>query len=425
MPNNNQPPNGTGGFLDKLASELYDLAKKGLTSDGKLDNLSALSIAEQAKKMILMYKLMVSSSIQEIKLASDISKYLESMYALFTLMVLGFNPLSKEDKEGLNSILNTISAESLRSVESIFSTESIQLSSLLYGMKEPTDYTSKKPRIGKTASTEARRPYRQPYPPTSNDNTNDDDDDDDSKDKDKLRLEESRFASKIESMSNKAFPTIINLSLNGKSGKISIPLAIKVNSYSMKTEEIKFTIESCLSGKHASLLRFIKWKSGELSTLSYIFGTDILKRDKEMFKKLGRNPWIMDLLVRKAKSKGHKFLKNLHDNGYNGKASDLVTDIDIKDLPPIGSLVLTKSDLVSASRLNASNFTKNDNFIKRLMDDLFLMCLGIVDIELENVTFFFRGYVSPFIYSFDELSKGSKDPNQSLYDAMQTLARKV
>lgn len=51
----------------------------------------AMSISEQARKSIMVYPVLISSSIGDTKIAQNITKYLEIQYAVFTLLAVGIN----------------------------------------------------------------------------------------------------------------------------------------------------------------------------------------------------------------------------------------------------------------------------------------------------------------------------------------------
>ena len=59
------------------------------------------------------------------------------------------------------------------------------------------------------------------------------------------------------------------------------------------------------------------------------------------------------------------------------------------------------------------------------MQDAFLLCLGIVDTDLEQVSFFFMGYKEPFVVTFKELENKGDNPDEDLYKAIATLSKKV
>lgn len=450
----------------EIAHDLADLGKDATNNVGKVANAlskteKVKSIAEKAKRSVMMYKVLLSGGIREIELATKINKYLENMYSCFTLLVLGYNPTtSASDNSGLNSIISSVSAESfgsnvtdqktLKTQEAAFAEASREIS---FGNEARTEESSK-PRIGKSAivSTEADD-FDQGYDTghamgfklgkqeaekelingkgslfkagmeyalREQQNT-----------KEKQQILETAFADKVKA-ANKGEPTIVNLNVTTAAGSsIKVPLAIKCNMYAIGTEELRLLIESGISGKATSFLRRMKWRSGEISTLAWIFGTDLAERDKKLYAKLGRNPFYIELQKRKMASKAgwwKRFLDNLRGKDVD-KTDSTDKAFEISgyrgDIPPTSALVATKEDIVAATRLNISHFTKNEGFIAKFMQDAFLLCLGIVDTDLEQASFFFMGYKEPFVVTFKELENKGDNPDEDLYKAIATLSKKV
>ena len=458
------------------ASELGSLAKE--TGKTALDMATTAydervqSIAEKARRSVMMYKVLMSAGIRDAQLAGYINKYLENMYSIFTLITLGYNPVAN-DNNGINSIVDSVSAESLK-FENLFSNDPMRRaysSEMLYF----ADHTkSSGPRIGRNFSAEADpydQGYNAGYRQGKNDEQNslrreefeyrkkkDDKDRQDRLDKDTRdrqdrldkdayqrtrdtvqdmkdlaknnRMEELRFIDSVSKNTINAYPTIISMKVTVNYKSYNIPIAVKCNVYPIGSEELRLLIESGISGKPSTMLRKIKWRSGEISTLDYIFNTDIAKRDKKLYEKLGRNPWYQELQKRKTASKAGFWTKILasvsgkYDREENSKAQAVLTGYR-GDIPPTASLVVTTDDLVSATRLNLEHFTKNDGFIEKFMKESFLLAFSIVDLAAEQVKTFFMGYKNPFIISFDDLKKEAGDPNKALYDSLRDLARKV
>ena len=450
----------------EIAHDLADLGKDATGTVGKVSNAlskteKVKSIAEKAKRSVMMYKVLLSGGIREIELATKINKYLENMYSCFTLLVLGYNPTtSASDNSGLNSIISSVSAESfgsnvtdqktLKTQEAAFAEASREIS---FGNEVRTEESSK-PRIGKLAvvSTEAddfdlgydtghtmgfKLGKQEAEKELKNGNTSlfkagmEFALREQQNTKEKQQILETAFAERVKA-ANKGEPTIINLNVTTAAGSsIKVPLAIKCNMYAVGTEELRLLIESGISGKATSFLRRMKWRSGEISTLAWIFGTDLAERDKKLYAKLGRNPFYIELQKRKMASKAgwwKRFLDNLR--GKDNKDRDTADKaFEISgyrgDIPPTSALVATKEDIVAATRLNISHFTKNEGFIAKFMQDAFLLCLGIVDTDLEQVSFFFMGYKEPFVVTFKELENKGDNPDEDLYKAIATLSKKV
>lgn len=456
-------------MISDIVEIAHDLSELGKDAGGTVGKVSTAlsktekvkSIAEKAKRSVMMYKVLLSGGIREIELATKINKYLENMYSCFTLLVLGYNPTtSASDNSGLNSIISSVSAESfgfnvtdqktLKTQEAAFNEASREIS---FG-NEVRIESSSKPRIGKSAvisteaddfdlgydtghtmgfkfgKQEAEKELKNgntslfkagmEYALREQQNT-----------KEKQRIIETAFAERVKA-ANKGEPTIVNLNVSTAAGtNVKVPLAIKCNMYAIGTEELRLLIESGISGKATSFLRRMKWRSGEISTLAWIFGTDLAERDKKLYAKLGRNPFYIELQKRKMASKSgwwKRFLDNLRGKDiYKLDTTDKAFEISgyRGDIPPTSALVATKEDIVAATRLNISHFTKNEGFVAKFMQDAFLLCFGIVDVDLEQVSFFFMGYKEPFVVTFKELENKGDKPEEDLYKAIATLSKKV
>lgn len=428
--NNN---NGTG-FLNFVKDNYKQIATGVM--DLATSKYVAKSIAEQAKRSIMMYKVLESASIGQVPLASDIGKYLESMYGIFTMIMLGYNPMAANNSD-VSDIIDSISAESYNplKVDGYDTKKAIESAMTTYEFKEAA-----KPRIGKHAmSTEVTDAYR-------SDKENAKRDSNKKKtnvqavsywDKDGLHVDtknnaaaneisQASFVNKLDN--SKSTPTIINMTLELSDGsKCIIPIAIKANCTGIGSEELRLLLESAMEGKPWNYLRFVKWRTGEISTMAWIFGTDLADRDAKIYKKLGHNPWYIELQQRKLASTGNAFIKHFAVSVAKDDAYKELKDLTgyKGDIPPTMSLIVTKDDLISATHLDISHFTKNESFVKQIMKTLYLLCFGIVDMEAETVTFFFLGYREPFYQTFSDLQKGYKDPNQTLFESINELARKV
>ena len=95
MANDNNPNKGSGTMND-IAVLLKDMASNSF--DYMSGKYRAKSIAERARKSIMMYKVGVSASVGDLEIATKIGKYLETMYAIFTMINLGYNPVAKKGK---------------------------------------------------------------------------------------------------------------------------------------------------------------------------------------------------------------------------------------------------------------------------------------------------------------------------------------
>jgi hypothetical protein len=373
------------------------------------DLMQAKSIAAQARENIFMYRVGISQSVGDVKLAIAINKYIETMCGIFTLIVSGVNPIASSNSE-IKDIIKNISAEAFNSQKSI---EHLNLMKSIERLSIPYDYSEVKtlPRIGRNAvaSTEASpilnahgNPYPSSNPPPSSSP---------SPTASNQWSIDTRFVEKLEKFPG--YPTIIKITFNVHGGTIVVPIAIKASPQAIGSDEMVMFIESTLSGRAYHFIRFFKWRSGEITTSQYLLGTDIAERDKRLYQSLGRNPIYIEFMKRKANSKFNGSLKAIKDNKSN-------------TIGPTGSLIVTTDDLVKASKLDVRRFTKNNEFIQRIMEQTFIMCFGIVDIPMEIVNFYFMGYKDPFRLNFAELGVGTAiDSNKQLEQAILELSRKV
>jgi len=424
------------GLMD-LGSDVYSVAKENNFK------ARAMSIAEKARKSIFMYKVLLSAGIQNIDVASDITKYLESMYAVFTLISMGYNPVAK-DNSGLSSIIKGVSAEGLNALnfKDVLDPRAYSLEMMYIG--EPGK--SAGPRIGKNASTEALNDKGVYVDITGNDKDLQYGDEINKNINDLKKIgtvsgdvrASDVFVRRLDQMNSNAYPTIINLScsVGDRKDAVQIPVAVKANAYGIGTEELRLLIEAGIGGKAGSFLRKLKLRSGEIDLIEYIFKTDEAKRDKKLYESLGRNPWYRELQKRKNLGKQGFWSKVLGKRLTNNNIKNDTADKAYKDamelvntttscVPPTASLIVTKEDLVASTRLSIEHFTKNDGFIKKFMEESFLLAFGYVDMVEEKLVTFFLGYNNPFEISFSELKKRSKDPNEALYETLKNLSRKV
>jgi hypothetical protein len=362
-----------------------------------------------------MYRVGMSQSVGDVKLAIAINKYIETMCCIFTMIVSGINPIAKSNDD-IKGIIKKISAEGIGpkniSAKNINISDKIRISAedidprnisveymnILDRMKcLSTDYdigfneTKPLPRIGKNAvSTEGIVLYKKTVSKWHVDG---------------------KFSEKLDKYP--AYPTILKITFTIGSGEVVVPVAVKASPQAIGSEEMKMFIESVLSGRSFKFIRYFKWKSGEINTLEYLLGTDIAKRDKKLYQSLGRNPLYIEFMKRKAQSKVFGALDSLVSSKGNA-------------IGPTGSLVVTTDDLVAATKLDIRRFTRNDEFIQRIMQETFIMSFAIVDIGMEIVSFYFMGYKEPFRMNFADLGVGvNVNSDKQLEQAILELSRKV
>ena len=247
------------------------------------------------------------------------------------------------------------------------------------------------------------------------------------------RFEDMKFITKLEDISSKATPTVVQMSIMTPNGKVVIPLAIKANAYGLREDEMRLMLECVVEGKVMPEIRKLKWKTGEITTLNYYFGTDIVEKEKRLYSSIGRHPWLINLMTRQAASRGNRILKSVlrahgaNDTKYERAYDTVRTEkFNLKgDIPPTSTIVASVDDLVAASGLDRRRFLNNDTFIRKIMKELFLLCFCVVDTITQECYFFFSGYSRPFVYSYDDLEKNSKDTTKLLAESVNRLSTKV
>lgn len=391
------------------------------------------SIAAQARKAIILYPVITSSSVQDIDVLSKMRKFIEIQYATFTVLALGVS--YDRTQTSTSERLSVVSAESIDNVNYELA-QSIESAMTPYRFKEKSEI---RPRIGKNAiiSTEATGA-------TGIDMHMEIPSIDEMRKKDKmLKLKEtvdvSHFANSLDRLNRDALPTIINLRFNtattieryerkdskgkGKQEEeikykpvidkndegVNIPIAIKANLSAIGQDELRALLESGIE-KALPSLRYVKAKTGEISIIKdLLLEMDKAERDKMLYNKLGRNPWMRKLLDRKMFSRMNFALKKM----------------DEKSILPTSTLILTKDDLVLSTKLDFSHFLNDNKLIRQIMEKMFLLSIAIYESEIEQITFFYNGFNEPFIYSMKEIAKSGKEPQESLFETLANLSRKI
>ena len=251
MANDNNPNKGSGTMND-IAVLLKDMASNSF--DYMSGKYRAKSIAERARKSIMMYKVGVSASVGDLEIATKIGKYLETMYAIFTMINLGYNPVAKTGDE-IAKVISSVSAESYDPTKAINMAANRSLN-LAMKYKEDNLKTNKSASIGRhaTKSSESSLGY------DIGRGLIDALDAEEAKkveteylknpDGSMLFFKQKSFIDGLDKAITSGVPTIVNLAVGSANDKdaVKIPLAIKANMYGITSQEIKVMIESSLKG---------------------------------------------------------------------------------------------------------------------------------------------------------------------------------
>jgi hypothetical protein len=419
-------------------------------------NKRAATIAERAKQSIFIYPVVVSTSLQDVDIAANIAKYLEIQYGIFTLITAGINPVANTS---VSEHLSVFSGEDGNEVTIKNDDDAEKLAAEIMNNSQESfreyNHTKKyegKPRLGKNAyiskegiedvkqledntikdtndtQEEKAKPSVDDYIKSGLDTTNSIFSAINNSKADTTQATKSNTQFMINIENYKANPTILNIKFRigggDKNTEINIPIAIKAQLHPLDTSDMKNLLEMALEGNSHLVgkgiglsVRFIRFLSGELHLFKdIIFQMDMAQKNKELYKKLGKHPWYQRLMQRKAFNKLP--ILNPILNKYSGGS--------FKDLPPVASIICTKDDLVSGTKLNYSTFIKDNKLMTTMLDSLYLLCLGIYEPETEKIVFYFSGYKDPFIYSIKEISKSSdKKSDALLNETLNLLAQKI
>ena len=99
--------------------------------------------------------------------------------------------------------------------------------------------------------------------------------------------------------------------------------------------------------------------------------------------------------------------------------------MDEKSIIPTSTFLMTKDDLVLSTKLDFSQFLKNNKLISKIMDTMFLLSIGVYEPELEQVTFFFNGMNEHQTYGLKEMERSKKDDNADLFEALANMSRRM
>jgi hypothetical protein len=157
-------------------------------------------------------------------------------------------------------------------------------------------------------------------------------------------------------------------------------------------------------------IRNVRAATGELHIVrDLIFEIDKANKDKQIYNRLGRHPWFRKLIERKTASKLNPWRRGAGE----------------RSILPTTTFVITKEDLVLSTKLDFSQFLKNQKLITKIMDSMFLLSIAVYEPELEQITFFYNGFKEPFTYAIKEIKKSNVDSNKDLYESLLNMSRRV
>ncbi len=385
------------------------------------------TLAEKAREGILMYPMLLSESIRELGILPSICKYQELQYALFTMVVAGFNPIAMRGITRVGDYINmTLAAESVspevmkdadnpdvkyaiespKKVDVDRATQLVTDSMAAYDFGDERDdmsleatFSSAAPRRVVTAAPGAT-PGQFSNPISSPAKQSGD------------KMEKSVYKSRdaIDQIEAKKGPTIVNLRVVIQDREVVVPIIVKVVPHLLESTEIKSLFEVSLQDKNW-LQRWIKLTTGEISFFKdFVLQMDLAKKNAELYKKLGRHPWIKNLEHR-------KMLSLINDK--------FMSDVAHTEIMPTATIVATKDEISEATKLSPQFILSHPELIYKVVDKLFLMALIVYDPDMEIFSIYYAGYTKPILYTLSEIHKADSDPSRDLIKIISNLSSKV
>lgn len=224
---------------------------------------------------------------------------------------------------------------------------------------------------------------------------------------------------KLETKVRQSDPTIINVKLKMAENQhtVEFPIAVKAMPRFISSKESETIFTYLRDDK--PLVRVIKLLSGEIGLFKdIIFQLERAKKDKELYSKLGRHPWFRVMMERRT---GRRI------NGLAQLIPGLSSLVNGKsDVLPICSLCVTKDEIESGFSNLWANIKKSD---ENIMDKLMLLCLCVVDTTTNVVEFDFYGLKNNTIIRAETLIKenkgGGDDKGKDMEKLIQSLIYKV
>ncbi len=391
--------------------------RKGAKSLGKMN-----SITKMAKDAVFTYPVVISEAVyvSDDELVFAIARFLETQYAVFTMIAMGLNPIMRENENVKDHILTFYSEESdelvgdpaaiSNAIIDLIGHENFKIRpGLLEEYSTEASIKGFGDNNAKTLQKENRKQadelksLKEDGPGMSG----------------RINTTPSVKTGKLNAKLKNSDPTIIEVEFKSKGGTgsdIKVPLAIKAVPHVVTSEESARVFEYLREDK--PLVQLVKLTSGEVKLFrDLLLQMDRAKSDKELYAKLGRHPWFRQLMKRSA----YRKLK-----GIVGAIPYLSKFVQNKsDVLPICSLVVTKDEIETGMSNIWARIKKSNESV---MDKLMLLTLCVVDTNTGIVEFDFYGLKHNSIYKDSTLKTDYKDGganNDDMSKLIETLVYKV
>lgn len=404
------------GFIyDVSKSVLKDKIEEAVKDPSKLKDLNNVfnqyntnSITKMAKSAVQTYPVIVSEGIvaNNEDLMFAICSYLETQYAVFTMIAMGMDPIF-EGTNARDHVLKFYSGESDNYISGCNPNTLVTMS------KEKITITEEN--LKEYQSIEDNNSFKCKFCSKTFKNSDELSThivNDHNKNENLPNI--SLRNQKLEQKARMSDPTIVNVKLKMASNQheVEFPIAIKAMPRFITAEESSQIFTYLKEDKPISL--FIKLLSGEISLFKdIILQLERAKKDKELYSRLGRHPWFRQLLLRKTSSKVLNFLKSIFS---------IKKEVSVL---PICSLVVTKDELENGFGNVWDKIKSKEE--GNILDKLMLLCLTVVDTTTSLVEFSFYGLNGNTIIKADSLIKESKNgkDGKDMENLLKTLVYKL
>lgn len=195
----------------------------------------------------------------------------------------------------------------------------------------------------------------------------------------------------------KTNPTIIPVTLyiKGQTNAITVNIGIKACPHFIEPIESEMLLENMMEGRQ-KIFRNLQLRSGEIKFFKdYLLQLGKIKKNQHLYNALGSHPWYMRLMKNKSKN----FLKAIADFCLEGILSS-------KEVLPIANLIVTSEEMTHALKIPYKRIAYNHTLVTKLMKDMFLLALIVVDTDSGLVYVHFNGLSNTILLGPKDLDFG-------------------
>jgi len=207
--------------------------------------------------------------------------------------------------------------------------------------------------------------------------------------------------------SNELVPTLLEVTLQFRDPgsdaviKQTFTIGIKTVCHPVSSDDIIYNVSQAFTGKKL-FLKFIRWTTGEIKFFrDFLFNIDTIK--KNIMQERKQVPWWSALRNRAT---------------YNRTIANLFKD---SKLLPNATIVLTTDEAEVIKSTTGIDIFKDSGRVQKVMQDLSLLGLVIVNESSEVAWFKFDGDTKWYNYGFNSLERENKNPNNDVKALLSLL----